>query len=44
MLSLRVKDIVGEKKKTSYKEVADILTDETLQLLKGKEEVLSWFI
>jgi len=35
-LSLKVKDIVSEKKRTSYKEVAECLIDELGQKIKGK--------
>jgi len=35
-LSLKVKDIVSEKKRTSYKEVAECLIDELGQKMKGK--------
>lgn len=36
MLSLKVKDIVSEKKRTSYKDVAECLIDELGQKLKSK--------
>ena len=44
-LSLRVKDVVAMKEKTSYKEVADFLTAEVAQRLKadGQGEVLILF-
>ena len=36
VLSLKVKDIVSEKKRTSYKEVAECLIEELGQIMKGK--------
>lgn len=45
MLSVKVKDIVGEKKKTSYKEVADDLIAEfsnKLKLKKSGEVILAF--
>lgn len=43
VLSLKVKDIVMQKKRTSYKEVAETLTHELRQKTNGKplkEEVI----
>lgn len=38
VLSLRVRDIVSKKKKTSYKEVAEALLQDLSQKLKGKSQ------
>jgi len=38
VLSLKVRDIVSRKKKTSYKEVADALLQDLSQKLKGKSQ------
>ena len=38
MLSLKVKDIVCEKKKTSYKEVAETLIEELSHQIRAKGE------
>jgi len=39
VLSLKVRDIVTKKKKTSYKEVAEALLQDLAQKLKGKSQV-----
>lgn len=39
VLSLRVREIVSKKKKTSYKEVAEALLQDLAQKLKGKSQV-----
>jgi len=46
VLSLKVRDIVSRKKKTSYKEVADALLKDLSQKFKGKSqaEIVSFFI
>ena len=38
VLSIRVKDVVAMKEKTSYKEVADFLTAEVAQRLKASSQ------
>jgi len=38
VLSLKVRDIVSKKKKTSYKEVADALLDDLKQKMKGRPQ------
>ena len=38
VLSLKVRDIVSKKKKTSYKEVAEALLQDLTQKLKGKSQ------
>lgn len=38
VLSLKVRDIVSKKKKTSYKEVAEALLQDLSQKMKGKSQ------